>query len=90
MSKCVYRTDLSLRPVSDPIFCIDAIDLFFHPGMPTVAQCIPMLLARDEICLGTSDKRAIMRGPRVVGYVRIIDEFAWASGAALHSGAKDK
>ena len=90
MSKCVYRTDLRLRPVSDPLFCIDAVDMFFHPGMPTVEQCVHMLVTRDEICLGASDKRAIMKGPRVVGYVRIVDELAWASVVASHCGAKDQ
>jgi len=88
MSKCVYRTDLRLRPVSDPLFCIDAVDMFFHPGMPTVEQCVHMLVTRDEICLGASDKRAIMKGPRVVGYVRIVDEIAWAAGAAAHRDAE--
>jgi len=90
MSKCVYRTDLNLRPVSDPLFCIDAVDMFFRPGMPTVEQCVQMLVARDEICLGASDKRAIMLGPRVVGYVRIVDEIAWAAGAASHRGAENQ
>jgi hypothetical protein len=80
MSKCVFRTDLRLRPVSEPLFCIDAVDMFFRPGMPTVEQCVRMLVSRDEICLGISDKRAIMLGPKVVGYVRIIDEHAWLSG----------
>jgi hypothetical protein len=38
MSKCVFRTDLKLQPVSEPLFCIDALDLFFRPGMPTVEE----------------------------------------------------
>ena len=84
MSKCVFRTDLRLRPVGEPLFCIDAIDMFFRPGMPTVEQCVRLLLAQDEICLGTSEKRAIMQGPRVVGYVRIIDELAWFAPGAPH------
>lgn len=84
MSKCVFRTDLRLRPVGDPLFCIDAVDMFFRPGIPTVEQCVRQLLVQDEICLGVSDKRAIMVGPRVVGYVRIIDEHAWHSGGAPH------
>jgi hypothetical protein len=84
MSKCVFRTDLRLVPVSDPLFCIDAVDLFFRPGMPTVEQCVHLLLTKDEICLGASERRAIMQGPRVVGYIRIVDELAWASGAATH------
>jgi hypothetical protein len=90
MSKCVFRTDLSLRPVGEPLFCIDAVDMFFRPGMPTVEQCVRLLLSNDEICLGVSDKRAIMLGPRVVGYVRILDERAWLSGDAALRGSRGR
>lgn len=82
MSKCVFRTDLKQRPVSEPLFCIDAVDMFFRPGMPTVEQCVRLLLTQDEICLGVSERRAIMQGPRVVGYIRIVDEHAWSAGVA--------
>jgi hypothetical protein len=84
MSRCVFRTDLNLRPVSEPLFCIDAVDMFYRPGMPTVEQCVRMLLVGDEIALGISGLRSIMQGPRIVGYVRIIDEQAWSMGAATH------
>jgi hypothetical protein len=88
MSKCIYRTDLKLRPVSEPLFGIDAMDMFFRPGMPTIQQCVHMLVAQDEICLGSSDTRAIMRGPRVVGYVRIVDEQEWNSLCFAHRDRK--
>jgi len=90
MSKCVFRTDLSQQPVTEPLYCIDAIDMFFRPGMPTVEQCVRLLLARDETCLGVSDRRAVMQGPRVVGYIRIVDEHAWASGAAARCNAEGR
>ena len=45
-------------------------------------QCVQMLVTGEEICLGASEERAIMLGPRVVGYIRIVDECAWARGAA--------
>ncbi len=32
-----------------------------------------MLLTGDEICLGGTDRRQIMQGARVVGYIRIVD-----------------
>jgi len=86
MTKCVFRTDLRLRPVSDPLFCVDAIDMFFRPGMPTVEQCVRMLLTPEEICLGVTDMRAIMQGPKVMGYIRIVDEHKWAAGAGAHRG----
>jgi hypothetical protein len=75
MSKCVFRTDLRQQPVSEPLPCIDASELFFRPSALTVEECVHMLLADDEICLGVSERRAIMQGARVVGYIRIVDAF---------------
>jgi hypothetical protein len=73
MSKCVFRTNLREQPVSDPLACIDASDIFFRPSEPTVEECVHMLLADDEICLGNSEKREIRQGVRVVGYIRIVE-----------------
>jgi hypothetical protein len=73
MSKCVFRTDLRHEPVSDPLPCIDASELIYRPTAHTVEECVHMLLAHDEICLGASEKREILHGPRVVGYIRIVD-----------------
>jgi hypothetical protein len=73
MSKCVFRTNLREQPVSDPLACIDASDIFFRPSEPTVEECVHMLLADDEICLGNSEKREIRQGIRVVGYIRIVE-----------------
>jgi hypothetical protein len=74
MAKCVFRTNLRQQPVSEPLACIDATEIFFRPAARTVEECVQMLLSDDEICLGASEKRAIMRGARVVGYIRIVDE----------------
>lgn len=73
MSKCVFRTDLQNQPVSEFLLCVDASELFFNPTAPTVQECVHKLIAADEICLGASDKRAVMQGSRVVGYIRIVD-----------------
>jgi hypothetical protein len=32
-----------------------------------------MLLTDDEICLGASERRSVMQGARVVGFIRIVD-----------------
>lgn len=74
MSKRVFRTDLRLQPVSDPLSCIEAREIFFRPDAPTIEECVHMLLDGEEICLGASERRAIMQGPRVVGYIRIVDD----------------
>jgi hypothetical protein len=74
MSKRVFRVDLRQQQVSDSLPCIDATELFFHPDAPTVEECVHMLLEHDEVCLGVSEKRAIMQGAKVVGYIRIVDD----------------
>lgn len=73
MSKCVFRTDLRQQPVSEFLSCIEPSELFYRPAASTVEECVHMLLAHDEICLGASDKREIWQGARVVGYIRIVD-----------------
>jgi hypothetical protein len=75
MSKCVFRTDLRHQPVSEILPCIEARDLVYRPESVTVEECVHMLLADDEICLGTSDRREIRQGAKVVGYIRIVDAF---------------
>lgn len=84
MSKHVFRTDLSQRPVGEPLSCIDGPEIIFRPNTPTVEQGVQLLLIGDEICVGSSDNRTVMQGPRVVGYVRIVDACAWSrvGGAA--------
>ena len=73
MSKCVFRTDLRQQPVSEPLPCIDASEMFYRPAAHTVNECVQMLLTDDEICLGVTEKRSVMQGARVVGYIRIVD-----------------
>lgn len=73
MSKCVYRTDLRQQPLGEPLPCIDASEIVYQPAAHTVNECVQMLLAIDEICLGASEKRSVMHGARVVGYIRVID-----------------
>jgi hypothetical protein len=75
MTKCVFRTDLRLHPVSELLPCINVSELIHRPDAPTVEECVHMLLADDEICLGRSDKREIRQGARVVGYIHIVDAF---------------
>jgi hypothetical protein len=73
VSKCVFRTDLRQQPVSEPLPCIEPSELFYRPYAATVEECVHMLLADDEICLGSSEKREIRQGAKVVGYIRIVD-----------------
>jgi hypothetical protein len=62
--------------VSEALPCIDAADLFYLPSASTVLECVYRLLGPDEICRGDSDKREIWQGPRVVGFVRVVDRIS--------------
>ena len=73
MFKCVFRTDLRNQMVGEPFACVDAEELLYSPAAHTTEECIQMLLTAEEICLGATNKREIMRGARVVGYIRIVD-----------------
>jgi len=73
MSKCVFRTNLREQPVGEALQCVDPSELFYRPAALTVMECVHRLLSSDEICLGSSDKREIRQGPRIVGFVRIVD-----------------
>jgi hypothetical protein len=82
MSKFVFRTDRRRRPVSEPLQGIDASEIVYRPEASTVEECVHKLLAADEICLGASEHRDIMRGARVIGHIRIVDESQQAALAA--------
>jgi hypothetical protein len=74
MSKCVFRTDLRQIQVSQPLPCVDPGELIHRPAAHTVNECVQMLLTRDEICLGISEKkRSVMQGARLVGYIQVVD-----------------
>ena len=73
MPKCVFRTDLGHKKVSEPISCVEVSEMFYRNAGPTVEECVQMLIAHDEICLGGSDQRKIMQGARLVGYIRVVD-----------------
>jgi hypothetical protein len=74
MSRYVYRTDVRHQPVGAVLPCIDASEIFYSPTAPTFEECVHMLVADDEICLGaTAKRRSVMQGARVVGYIHIVD-----------------
>jgi hypothetical protein len=59
--------------VSELLSCVDISEMFHRCAGPTVEECVQMLVAEDEICLGRSDRRQVLKGARVVGYIRIVD-----------------
>ena len=74
MSKCVFRTDLRQQLVGKALPCIDPSEMFYRPAAHTVEECVHMLVTDDEICLGATEKRSVMRSARVIGYIRIVED----------------
>jgi hypothetical protein len=73
MSKWVIRNDCSTRRVGDPKECFDpnAMDGSFE--FPSIEEGVQSLVGPDEIAIGSSTKRRVMRGIRLVGYIEVCD-----------------
>jgi hypothetical protein len=73
MSKWVIRNDCATRRVGDPRECFDpnAMDGSFE--FPSIEEGVQSLIGPDEIVVGSSAKRRVMRGARVVGYIEVCD-----------------
>ena len=61
------------------------IGAFVILGVSLLLAFFPSLLAPYDPT--AFDYSAIMQGPRVVGYVRIVDEHAWMAGSATQRDA---
>lgn len=74
MAKWVVRHDLRESRVGDPLLCIDPKDMSgAHQAVHTVEEGVQLLVGPDEICSGRADRRTIMRGTQVVGYIEIAE-----------------
>jgi hypothetical protein len=67
----VTRRDVEGREVAPPLRCFVEGALVAEPGLRTVGQCVIELVAPDETCLGTADKRPVMKDGKLVGYIDI-------------------
>jgi len=71
MKRWVVRRDVN-QDRSDALLCADSQELFFDQSVETIDECISRLIRSDEICLSGSDRRPIMRGPKLVGFIEIL------------------
>jgi hypothetical protein len=73
MSKWVIRKDCAAHRVGDPIECFDpnARDGSFQ--FLSIEEGIRSLIRPDEIVVGSSAERWVMRGAKLVGYIEIRD-----------------
>jgi hypothetical protein len=73
MSKWVIRTDCAAHRVGEPKQCFDpkAMDGSFE--FLSIEEGVRSLMGPDEIVIGSSTKRRVMRGARIVGYIEVCD-----------------
>ena len=71
MSKWVTRRSVDGLEIGPPRICFDPQTIVARPGHTTVEECVAMLLADGEQCVGTADRRPIRRGEELVGYIDV-------------------
>jgi hypothetical protein len=71
MSKWVIRTDAAARPIGQPMECFDPDAMDATGEIPTIDECVQSLVAEDEIVIGHTSKRAVMKGPKLVAFIEI-------------------
>ena len=71
MSKWVIRTDTAARLVGQPMECSDPDAMESAGGIPTIDECVQRLVAPDEIALGHTFKRPVMKGAKLVAFIEI-------------------
>jgi hypothetical protein len=81
MSRWVTRRTIEGFEVAPPRACFDPGTIIAKPGHMTVEECVAMLVAQDERCLGASNKRPIKRGAELVGYIDITEVSPWETPA---------
>jgi hypothetical protein len=73
MSKWVIRNDCAIQRVGDPKQCFDpnAMDGSFE--FPSIEEGVQSLIGADEVVIGSSASRRVMRGASLVGYIEVCD-----------------
>jgi hypothetical protein len=71
MTRWVIRTDTASRLIGQPIECSDPDAMDCTGEIPTIEECVQSLVAADEIAIGHSSKRAVMKGAKLVAFIEI-------------------
>ena len=73
MSKWVIRNDCATHRVGDPIECFDPTAMDGSFDYLSIEEGIRSLIGPDEIVVGSSTERWVMKGAKLVGYIEICD-----------------
>jgi hypothetical protein len=73
MSKWVSRNDCATNQVGEPRECFDPNAKDGRFEFISVEEGVQSLVGPDEIVIGLSKSRLVMKGARLVGYIQIWD-----------------
>jgi hypothetical protein len=74
MTQWVTRRDVDGQEVIPPVRCLRPGSIVAEAGLRTTAHTIASMMEVGEVCQGDSNKRPIMRGATLAGYIDISDE----------------
>jgi hypothetical protein len=74
MSMWVTRRNVDGSEVAEPMRCIEPDAILAQPGHRSVAECLALLVARDEECSGDGGNRPIKKSGQLVGYLTFTDQ----------------
>ena len=73
MSIWVIRNDCATRRIGEPKECFDPKAMDGRFEFISVDEGIQSLIAPDEIVIGSSASRRVMKGAKLVGYIQVCD-----------------
>lgn len=73
MSKWVVRNDCATRRVGEPKECLDPNAMDGSFDCLSIEEGVQSLIGPDEIVIGSSTSRIVMKGARLVGYIQVCE-----------------
>jgi hypothetical protein len=74
MTQWVTRRAVDGKEVIAPVRCLRPGSIVAEPGLRTTVHTIAAMLESGEVCQGDSNKRPIMQGATLAGYIDITEE----------------
>jgi len=73
MSKWVVRNDCATHQIGEPRECFDPKAMDGRFDLLSIEEAVRSLIGPDEMFIGSSSSRLVMRGAKLVGYIQICD-----------------
>jgi hypothetical protein len=73
MSIWVTRSDCATRRIGEPKECFDPKAMDGRFEFISIEEGVQSLIGPDEIVIGLSTSRRVMKGAKLVGYIQVCD-----------------